>query len=150
MDPRPFAIRTEFTLPALQALAYAVALQERFVVDILPLERFNNRYCRPNSDVSEILQMFHRGQISHQHLQEIILSQRTPLELCHLMQQNHRYVLWNFQNTCKRSGTVEFRGGWHLREPGRTRRWATFAVAFVSLAMWEVSKRDKNTSGCNC
>lgn len=33
------------------------------------------------------------------------------------------------------SGTIEFRGGRHLRGPNRTFWWITFAVCFVSLAL---------------
>lgn len=67
-------------------------------------------------------------------------------ELCSYMQASidNRKVLWNFQNTVSRpgyttSGTIEFRGGRHLRGKVRTLRWITFAIAFISMALGEVN-----------
>lgn len=53
------------------------------------------------------------------------------------MQGSNRLITWNFLNTVQghegnfKSGTVEFRGGRHLRGKIRTKRWIAFAVAFI-------------------
>ncbi|KAF9777238.1 hypothetical protein IL306_004486 [Fusarium sp. DS 682] len=47
--------------------------------------------------------------------------------------KQERYVLWNFDNICRGSGTIEFRGGPGLRGPVKTRRWISFVVAFIHM-----------------
>lgn len=56
--------------------------------------------------------------------------------------QRDRYVLWNFGNTIstRDTGTIEFRGGRHLRDGFRTKRWIVFALSFIALAIEEVRR----------
>lgn len=61
--------------------------------------------------------------------------------------RDDRRTLWNFHNVTPKpdsgkpstTGSVEFRGGRCLRGPVRTKRWIAFSVAFVTLAIEEVS-----------
>jgi hypothetical protein len=62
-------------------------------------------------------------------------------QICELMQGTDRgshYVLWNFQNVVGASGTIEFRGGRHLRGPNRSKWLITFTVAFISITLKQV------------
>ena len=136
-----------YTFEELKAIAFAVAAQEDFISGILPPERIDNDFARPSSVHSdELREDLERGlQLGLQEtLKEVgraISRMRSPQELYVYMQGHdqgrQRYALWNFQNTvgADACGTVEFRGGRHLRGRVRTKRWIAFAVAFVSMAI---------------
>ena len=136
-----------YTFEELKAIAFAVAAQEEFVTEILPPERIDNDFARPSSVHSEELREdLERGlQLGPQQTLEVlgrtISRMQSPQELYVYMQghdrSRQRYALWNFKNTVGASacGTIEFRGGRHLRGKVRTKRWIAFAVAFVSMAI---------------
>ncbi|KFY80805.1 hypothetical protein V499_00387 [Pseudogymnoascus sp. VKM F-103] len=130
-----------YKLVELVKVAHAVATQENHVLKILPQERINNDYCRPCSFRSEELKlgleysMEYDVEYPSAHVAISLLKMKDATELIHYMQSNSRYVLWNFQNTTSRSGTVEFRGGRHLTGPVRTKRWTAFTVSFISKAI---------------
>lgn len=134
-----------YTLEELRRLAYAVATQEKFVLQILPQERIDNDYCRPCSFRSEELRLDleedQEDDIEHpsSYVAERLEKMWNKSDLIDYMQSNNRYVLWNFKNTQSQSGTVEFRGGRHMRGPVRTKRWIAFTVAFVTKAIRDVS-----------
>ncbi|KAL6715897.1 hypothetical protein ACLMJK_006858 [Lecanora helva] len=137
----------------LKDIAYAVASQEYLVSHILPPERLNNRYCQFNSRcVQERWLDYGVNWDFHQHqrkmLREQIFYARDEDQLCHLMQGESRYVVWNFMNIrIPGSGTVEFRGGRHLEGEKRTKRWVAFALVFIALAIeMECLYRDEYTS----
>ncbi|KAI8713046.1 hypothetical protein NCS52_01247900 [Fusarium sp. LHS14.1] len=138
-----------YTLEELRRLAYAVATEEKFVLQILPQERIDNHYCRPCSFRSEELRLdLQEGEednIEHpsSYVAERLRGIRNESELIDYMQSNNRYVLWNFKNTQSQSGTVEFRGGRHMRGPVRTKRWIAFTVAFVNKAIEESGMYDR-------
>jgi hypothetical protein len=136
-----------YTLDELKKIAFAVCYYEALVYALLPAERHNNVHCQRNSKVA--LRLDHLlGSPSSSSLRKLagdIKSKRSSLELCYYMQGDelNRKVLWNFRNTITgvippSSGTIEFRGGRHLRGPVRTLRWIAFAVVFVSMALDEV------------
>ncbi|KAF3128896.1 hypothetical protein TWF594_011225 [Orbilia oligospora] len=63
------------------------------------------------------------------------------------MQGESRYVLWNFKPLANpRTGTIEFRGGRHLRGPNRTISWITFVVVFVMLTLEEDLLHDERAT----
>ena len=136
-----------YTFEELKAVAFAVAAQEDFIRGILPPERIDNDFARPSSVHSDDLREdLERGlqlgpQETLKELGRTISRMRSPQELYVYMQghdqRRQRYALWNFKNTVGASacGTVEFRGGRHLRGKVRTKRWIAFAVAFVSMAI---------------
>lgn len=134
----------KYTLPELKTIAFAVVVYEDLVHYILPAARQENTYCKRNSAVSpklkELLQSG-KNKNSFSAVGNRIKQIQTKQDLWVLMQGNEpggRYVIWNFKNIFG-SGTVEFRGGRHLRGPNRTLWWITFAIAFVSLALKMVS-----------
>ena len=137
----------KFLLRELQSLSYAIITHEHLVNALLPPASTNNAYCKPNSTVSTQLQNHFRAgrnRASFTAVREVIKRMRNVCEVWALMQGTEvqgRYVVWNFKNTAVAggTGTVEFRGGRHLRGPNRTFWWITFVVAFVSLALRKVS-----------
>ena len=58
-----------------------------------------------------------------------------------MLMQMERKVLWNFKPAANDgTGTIEFRGGRHLRGPVRTKRWIAFAVSCVHFLLEMVSR----------
>ena len=132
----------------LQAIAYAVLTQECYIREILPEERRNNTYCRYNSQYGKHTWTPHNESLNDAALQRQIRTEisaiRDARSLCLYMQNNEKRVVWNFRNTVRWSreeiekGTIEFRGGRHLRGGAMTKRWITFAVTFISMAITKV------------
>ena len=132
-------VNRNFTLGELRTIAFAVIINESSVCQTLPQERRDSSYCARNSKVSRFI----GNNSSSAALKAIAIYVRnisTKADLCRYMQDGDRKVLWNFQNTVGStpSGTVEFRGGRHLRGPVRTRRWITYVLAFIAMALKEV------------
>ena len=114
----------------LKKIAYAVVVWDNFVQEILPEERRYSDYCQSAGYLSEDL----RADLENENgwpreeafdvVRWKILSMSSPESLVKYIQNNVRYALWNFMNTLEgRSGTIEFRGGRHLRGKFRTKRW---------------------------
>lgn len=117
-----------FTLAELKTIAYGIVVYEDRVMELLMAYRQDNAYCKPNSKNSFRLQRAGGNRVL---IANMIRSAATPEALRDIM-QNSRYVLWNFDNVAaNKSGTIEFRGGRFLRGEVRTKRWMTFAVAFI-------------------
>lgn len=130
----------------LVAIAYACCHYENCVVSLLPLSRSTNRYCVRNSDLSEPIKDFIEDGASDDW--EYVTYRfgwdiprpdytSTASDLIEFMQGNERCALWNFKNL-EGKGTIEFRGGRHLRGPNRTKWWATFVITFIHMALSEV------------
>lgn len=134
-----------FRLKELQAIAFAVFFYDEQVQKVLPESRRNYYYCMPNKSHSRHLQ----GKSTSEVVASINAVQN-EIDLVDIVQglsKEDRPVLWNFHNvTCmpfateQAIGTVEFRGGRCLRGPVRTKRWISFAVAFVILAIQQVCR----------
>lgn len=110
--------------------------------EILPKERRKNKYCESASELSDDLstdiESGNEGSdddtfdVVRRRIQNI----RSRKQLVKYIQGDKRYALWNFQNTLEgESGTIEFRGGRHLRGEFRTKRLIAFVVSFISLAL---------------
>ncbi|KAL2826205.1 putative amidoligase enzyme-domain-containing protein [Aspergillus cavernicola] len=136
-------IGARFKLEELKKVAFAVCYYEQCINGLLPTERRNNNYCKPNSQsVSHLRSLL--AQPSSTSLRTVateLKAKSTTTEICNYMQAD-RYVCWNFANTVNQtpgttSGTIEFRGGRHLRGRFRTKRWITFTVTFVLMALDE-------------
>jgi hypothetical protein len=139
-----------YTLNEARKIAFAVCIYEPYVFSILPHERRNNPHCERNSKVAGRMgSLFReRSSVALRMIANDIKGKTNYTGLCYYMQNSaenaDRKVLWNFQNlvasnrTHKPSGTIEFRGGRHLRGAVRTLRWITFAVVFISMAVEEV------------
>jgi hypothetical protein len=140
-----------YTLPELKIIAFAIITHEHLLDAFLPKQRLDNRYCKKNSAVSVWLRHFFANGISSQTFSTIatfLRAKNSKVDIKRLMQgveRSDRYVIWNFANI-ENSGTIEFRGGRHLRGPNRTYWWITFAVSFISLALREV-RQPAATSG---
>lgn len=137
-----------YGLQELKIIAYAIITQEQLVNAFLPIQRRENPYCRKNSKVSpELRAAFKNGKSKSvfMSLGDRIMAMSSSSQIRELMQgtgPHARYVIWNFNNiVVGGSGTIEFRGGRHLRGPARTFWWLTFAIAFISLALNEVSNK---------
>ncbi|KAJ6015344.1 amidoligase [Penicillium herquei] len=120
--------RGDFKLAELQAIAFAVVFYDKQVQQVLPESRRDYIYCKSNKKHSQALQG----------------SKSRLVELIQGTSKHDRPVLWNFHNVTRMPfangpaiGTVEFRGGRCLRGPLRTKRWITFPVAFIILAIQE-------------
>lgn len=116
-----------FTLPQLKTIAYGIYLYEGLVLKLLMACREGNDYCTPNGQASSQLRncgnLYEAAQL---------ISSAPDAESLRDIMQDDRYVLWNFSNVAPgKSGTIEFRGGRFLRGKVRTKRWITFAVAFI-------------------
>ena len=132
-------IGRRFTLRQLKTIGFAIAFYEPLVLNCLANERRGNRYCIPNSRASSALAMSIRSQRPGQAVAAFqAVQSRTQLR--DLMQGGERTVLWNFLNTVGHdaSGTIEFRGGRHLRGRRRSCWWIAFVLAFVSMALEDV------------
>ena len=143
-----------FDLQELKDIAYAVATQEKWVQQILPEERIDNDYASTNSSRSEDLKLDLDIDEKYNKADENdysvtlggINAARDVRELVRYIQGDSRYVIWNFQNALPgKSGTIEFRGGRHLRGPVRTKRWMTFAVSFIHKAVMDGRERADKT-----
>lgn len=132
--------RQNYSLSQLKTIAFTVVVYEDLAHYILPQSRQDNEYCRRNSKVSPELQSILQGKknkITFKNVGNRIKQIGSKEDLRSLMQGTEaesRYVIWNFKNITG-TGTIEFRGGRHLRGPNRTSWWITFAVAFISLAL---------------
>jgi hypothetical protein len=144
-------IGRRWTLEELKKIAFAVCIYETYVCAVLPSERRDNQHCERNSKVGTGMgnMLRQRSSASLRTIANNIKGKANANELCTYMQASidNRKVLWNFQNTVSRpgyttSGTIEFRGGRHLRGKVRTLRWITFAIAFISMALGEVHYLD--------
>jgi hypothetical protein len=136
----------KYTLAELKTIAFAIVTHEHFVKSMLPSARRDNRYCNLNSEVSPQLKaLLQNGKNAtvFKTIGERIKSMQNSNQIMELMQgtsQGARYVVWNFKNIASgRSGTIEFRGGRHLRGPNRSFWWITFTIVFISLALKKVS-----------
>jgi hypothetical protein len=137
-----------YTISQLRSLAWAVVVSENNLLEYMPPERRqSNSYCRRNSEVSPTLRIqFQAGRsgTTLAAIRTLIRNAQTPDKVFEIMQgtgQGARYVVWNFKNTVGQgSGTIEYRGGRHLRGPNRALWWVTFAVAFVSMSIREASR----------
>ena len=148
-----------FSMEQLRKIAYAVATEEYWISQILPKERLYNRYCKFNSscvnrrwrecgyDWAAYAPML--GLIRRE-----ILGLNSAQQLCEYMQGRDRYALWNFQNTVQNrttgKGTIEFRGGRHLRGEKNTKRWVAFAIAFIALAIEKVTTTELIENAAKC
>jgi hypothetical protein len=139
-------IDRSFKLCEMKAIAFACCYYEPYILSILPYERRNHRYCNRNSNVVQPMGDLVRAQsvCGVWTLREEINSLESVEQVCEFLQggmkKEHRYVLWNFQNLARRTGTIEFRGGRHLRGPVKTMWWITFVVVFVSMAIDQVGR----------
>jgi Putative amidoligase enzyme len=123
-----------FSLEQLKHIAFTLIFNERIIHEILPQERRDSRFCKINTTASPYLK-----NCTVIDLGFLIIGQPNEEQLCQLMQGNERAVLWNFQNTRPQgSGTIEFRGGRHMRGPHRTLRWIAFAVSVIYMSLREV------------
>ena len=135
----------------LRQVAYVVATTEPWIAHILPPERVNNMYSQSNSSSASSASGFVEpwgewGSDWASHVPELskiwrsIGTRRNQKQLCRYIQGSNKYTMWNFLHTLEgRKGTIEFRGGRHLRGPVITKRWIVFTVAFVALAIEKVT-----------
>lgn len=135
-------IGRNYTLKEAKTIAFACCYYERYIISCLPEERRNHEYCRRNTQVATKMGQLYEARTSRSLVQ--IASDLNTLsrfeDLITYMQGDNRRVLWNFHNLCYNSkGTIEFRGGRHLRGPIRSMAWITFAQVFVLMALDEVS-----------
>jgi hypothetical protein len=140
----------KFTLKQAQAIAFACCYYEPYIISCMPMERRDNRYCRRNTRVVGLMGRLYKKQTpaAMAQIASKIKQMNNFKAIIKFMQggltHHYRYVLWNFQNLTK-SGTVEFRGGRHVRGPVRTRRWITFVIVFIIFALHEVRKLFQET-----
>ena len=136
----------KYTLREAKVIAFACCYYERYVISCLPEERRDHGYCRRNTMVATEMGKQYEANTSDGLAQ--IASDINALddfeELVVYMQGGtefaRRRVLWNFRNLCYGTkGTIEFRGGRHLRGPNRAVAWITFAQVFILMALEEVS-----------
>jgi hypothetical protein len=129
--------RGRFSLDQLKNIAFTLLLNEEVIRMTLTRERRGSRFCKINSRASSLL----RPVRTVARLKALIRGRRNAEELCSLMQGNDRNVLWNFQNTRPHgSGTIEFRGGRHMRGPRRALRLIAFAVSVIYMSLQRVRK----------
>jgi hypothetical protein len=133
-----------FQLSEARKIAFACSYYEPYVVSCLPTERRDHRYCKRNSNVAGRMGDLYRMRSSNALAR--IAADIKGLDhfgsLIDYMQGGrdgaHRRVIWNFQNL-QGTGTIEFRGGKQMHGPNRTIRWINFAIAFILMALHEVS-----------
>lgn len=122
----------KYTLGELKYVAFAVVCYEANLMTMLPRVRQNHPYCQMNTRASaQLANGIRIGSVRND-----IRSLTTYQAVVQYMQGDTRTCLWNFRNVTG-SGTVEFRGGRHLRGANRTYAWVTLAVAFIGLALEE-------------
>jgi len=130
-----------FSLKQAQIIAFACCYYEPYVISLMPKERRDYKYCQRNTQVAGRMAILYKQKKIHV-IASDIKKKGSLKSLCTYMQggvdSGHRRVMWNFQGLLKKkTGTIEFRGGRHMRGPGRTIRWITFVVVFVMLAIKE-------------
>lgn len=137
--------RGSFYLKELQAIAFAVVFYDEQVQQVLPQSRRNYHYCVPNNKHSQYLKGKSISEVAA--LINAVKNKEKLVEIVQGLSKTDRPVLWNFHNVTRMPfteepaiGTVEFRGGRCLRGPVRTKRWISFAVAFMILAIQEVCR----------
>jgi hypothetical protein len=134
-----------YTLKEAKTIAFACCYYERYIISCLPEERRDHDYCRRNTRVATKMGQLYEARTSKALVQ--IASDLNTLSMfedlvTYMQGSTHgdRRVLWNFHNLCYGSkGTIEFRGGRHLRGPIRSVAWITFAQVFILMALDEVS-----------
>ena len=135
-------------------IAFAIVLYEDFVHAILPRSRKENKYCPRNSksEGSGLQERAESGMTAASVWDaKVDIIGISSLNRLISYMQNDRYVLWNFQNIYPRDGsvacshTLEFRGASQFLNTQTTLRWIAFAVAFINLALEEVSQFERNT-----
>jgi len=139
-----------YSLAEVRTIAFACCYYERYIVSCMPTERRDYDYCRRNSKVVQRMGQLYRKK-TRGGLAQIatdILATTNFNEIIIYMQgsaEGNRRVLWNFRNLTS-SGTIEFRGGRHMRGSERTVRWISFVVVFILMALDEVSSRQPYNS----
>ncbi|KAK4151970.1 putative amidoligase [Chaetomidium leptoderma] len=120
-------LNQRFSLAQLKIIAYGVVFYEPLIKGLLMPCRVGNRFCEPNGQQARLLCQNN----THAARAQLIAGATSEAALRDIMQDN-KYVLWNFSNIVPgETGTIEFRGGRGLRGEVRTKRWITFAVAFL-------------------
>lgn len=130
--------RQRWSLEQLRNIAVGITCYEKQVREMLPVERRDNEYCRENTSSSGRLISYYSASEGWNPLKSAVrgLSRASLISLM----QNGRRVLWNFEPAAESGiGTIEFRGGRHLRGHVRTKRWIAFAVAYIHFLLEEVS-----------
>jgi hypothetical protein len=128
----------KFSLDQLKNIAFTLAYNEGIIREILTEERKNNRYCKINSKASQ--ELYNLLHCRPSDLKDAITGLTNENSLISLMQSDDRQVLWNFQNTRPRGiGTIEFRGGRHMRGHVRTLRCIAFAISVIYMSLQEVN-----------
>ncbi|KAK5171432.1 uncharacterized protein LTR77_004576 [Saxophila tyrrhenica] len=115
-------------------IAVGVARYEEYLAEMLPVARRDNSYCLKNTASSTRL----RDLCSHDYSGSALLAAAKDCSRSELIQlmQTDRKVVWNFKPAATGGiGTIEFRGGRHLRGPVRTKRWIAFAVSFTHFLL---------------
>lgn len=145
----PPSSTSRFSLLELKKVAFASVVYEPCVHAILPACRRNNRYCALNSlpNGTHGLGRACAAGLSASVLRSVRSSLQGVSSAAGLLayMQASRYVIWNFANICPReaggscSGTLEFRGGSQFLNMKTTLKWIAFVVAFIHMALDEVS-----------
>jgi hypothetical protein len=136
----------KFTTSELKKIAFAIVVHEDYVRAILPPSRKSNRYCLANSATECRLKSVINGNRSTSALKNVGTALKAVQNASELgaFVQNDRYALWNFHHkfpnaSGRCTGTLEFRGCSQFLTTKGTLRWITFVVAFINLALEEVS-----------
>lgn len=137
--------KRNYTLKEAKTIAFACCYHERYVISCLPEERRDHMYCRRNTKVATKMGKLYGAKTTNGLVQiasdinalnsfkELVVYMHGSLDY------DRRRVLWNFRNLYYGSnGTIEFRGGRHLRCSRKTVAWITFAVVFILMALDEV------------
>ncbi len=138
--------KRNYTLGEAKTIAFACCYYERYIVSCLPTARRDNPYCMRNSKVSSRMGHFYQLKTTDglAWIAYDINTRNDFGQLISYMQgaSNDRRVLWNFCNLCDSSkGTIEFRGGRHMRGWHRAVAWVAFVQVFVLMALEEVRTR---------
>ncbi|KAL2826206.1 putative amidoligase enzyme-domain-containing protein [Aspergillus cavernicola] len=120
-------------------IAFGIVFYEPLIKELLPSDRRNNSYCKPNTSFSYML----RGEEDLGFVWHMIDTVKSKEHLRDVMQEGNirdstrnRHVLWNFDNILPgKSGTIEFRGGSALQDSESTKRWISFVVSFIHLCI---------------
>jgi len=129
----------EWSNDELRDVAAGIAYYESYLHELIPATRRNNQYCQRNTISSSRLRAYRPQSGGAWDRLLPVLRSATKAEIVSLM-QGDRKVLWNFANVVHGGkGTIEFRGGRHLRGPVRTKRWIAFVIAYIHLLLREAS-----------
>ena len=141
--------KKKFTLKQAQTIAFACCYYEPYIISFLPRERRDNKYCRRNTRVPGRMGSLYNRKTSTAIAQiaSDIKKKTSAKAIVDYIQggvtSQHRYVLWNFQGLLRpTTGTIEFRGGRHMRGQNLTRRWIAFVIIFTLFALSEVREPD--------